>query len=180
MIPYESVLRFWFEEIEPKQWWGKSKDFDQSINQRFGALHQQASACELWTWRESAKGRLAEIIILDQFSRNIYRDQALSFSCDPLALGLAQSAVQLKADQELEPQMRAFMYMPYMHSESLTVHEQAKTLFASTGLEGNMASELKHCAIIERFGRYPHRNAILGRQSTPEELEFLSQPNSSF
>jgi uncharacterized protein (DUF924 family) len=176
----ETVLSFWFDEISPQQWWVKSDDFDRLIGARFGVLQQAAARCELFEWRVSALGRLAEIIVLDQFSRNIYRDQAQAFACDALALGLAQWAVAVHADLELDVQHRAFLYMPFMHSESEAIHTQAVTLFGAPGLEGNLAFEFKHKDIIDRFGRYPHRNASLGRLSTPQEMVFLASPGSSF
>jgi uncharacterized protein (DUF924 family) len=176
----ESVLSFWFEEIEAKQWWTKSAEFDQLIAARFGSLHAAAARCELYAWRETPPGRLAEIIVLDQFSRNMYRDQPQAFACDALALALAQTAVATQADRHLEIRQRAFIYMPYMHSESPLIHSDAQALFSQSGLESSLASEHHHKAIIDRFGRYPHRNAILGRSSTAQELEFLAGPGSSF
>lgn len=176
----QTILDFWFKEISPKLWWAKSDEFDQQIRLRFGSLHLAASRCELASWRDTAAGRLAEIILLDQFSRNIYRDQANAFAQDPLSLALAQTAVAAGADTELEPTQRAFLYLPYMHSESPQIHQQAVTLFSQPGLEGNLDFELRHKAIIDRFGRYPHRNAILGRTSTPAEEAFLKTPGSSF
>lgn len=180
MNSMQSVLSFWFDEITPGQWWAKSEDFDRVIESRFAALYRAAARCELYGWRESAAGRLAEIIVLDQFSRNIFREHPQAFACDPLALALAQTAVAVHADRALDPARRAFLYMPYMHSESAIIHETAVSLFAAPGLEGNLDFELRHKAIIDRFGRYPHRNAILGRPSTPEELEFLKKPGSAF
>ncbi len=174
------VLAFWFEETRPAQWWAKSADFDRAIEARFGALHAAASRCELHAWRASADGRLAEILVLDQFPRNIFRDRPESFATDALALALAQEAVAAGADSALDPARCAFLYMPYMHSESPLIHAQAVQLFAARGLESNLAFERRHQAIIDRFGRYPHRNAILGRQSTPEEIEFLKTPGSGF
>ena len=120
------------------------------------------------------------MIVLDQFSRNIYRDDARAFAADPMALALAQQAVALGVDQSLPSAQRCFLYMPYMHSESRWVHERAVPLFESLGQPANLDFELKHKAIIDRFGRYPHRNALLGRESTAEELAFLEQPGSSF
>ena len=176
----QAVLDFWFKEIDAKQWWTKSAEFDQLIASRFGSLHAAASRCELQAWRETPPGRLAEIIVLDQFSRNMFRDQPQAFACDALALALAQTAVATQADAVLEIQQRAFVYMPYMHSESPLIHGTAQALFSQAGLESSLASEHQHKAIIDRFGRYPHRNAILGRASTTEELEFLATPGSSF
>ena len=176
----QDVLSFWFEEIKPTQWWEKSAELDELIATRFGALHAAAARCELSAWRDTPSGRLAEIIVLDQFSRNIFRDQAQAFACDPLALSLAQHAVSLKADQVLQPERRAFVYMPFMHSESRQIHITALMLFSQPGLEHALPSELRHQAIIDRFGRYPHRNRILGRASSEEEDRFLATPGSSF
>ena len=174
------VIGFWFEEIDPKQWWKKDPAFDALVRQRFEAIHRAASRGELFGWRTTAEGRLAEIIVLDQFSRNMYRDTAQAFAYDALALILAQEAVAHEPARELPVGRLAFLFMPFMHSESLLMHEQAVTLFSRPGLEDNLDFEFKHQHIIERFGRYPHRNAVLGRISTPEEIEFLAQPGSSF
>ncbi len=176
----ETLLNFWFEETTPAQWWQKDADFDALIRERFAAIHAQAAACELYAWRHSSHGRLAEILVLDQFSRNMFRDTPQAFATDALALALAQEAVARDADQALTPVQRSFLYLPYMHSESPLIHQEAERLYLANGLTENYEFELKHKAIIDRFGRYPHRNAILGRTSTPEEIEFLKQPGSSF
>ena len=177
---YADVLKFWFEELEPKQWWVKDEELDRLIVDRFSRLHGQATRCELYPWREKVQGRLAEIIILDQFSRNMFRGSQLSFAFDSLALALAQEAVSIGADRQLTQIERNFLYMPYMHSESLVIHDVALQLFNSNGIEGSYEYEVRHRDIIEKFGRYPHRNAVLGRESTPEEIEFLKQPGSGF
>jgi uncharacterized protein (DUF924 family) len=174
------VLDFWFVEAGPKQWFNKDPAFDQALAERFGALYDAACRCELYAWRQSSRGALAEILLLDQFSRNIYRDQALAFAQDPLALSLAQHLVARGGDHALPPEQRAFVYIPYMHSESPLIHQEALRLFDQPGLERNLDFEQRHWAIIERFGRYPHRNSILGRESTQEERDFLRQPGSSF
>lgn len=176
----DDILNFWFEELEPAQWWKKDPAFDAMIAERFGRLHRQAACCELYGWRQSAGGRLAEIIVLDQFSRNMFRDTAQAFSADPLALALAQEAVAAGDDASLTPIQRSFLYMPYMHSESRLIHEQAVDLYTRNGIEENLKFEIRHKEIIDRFGRYPHRNHILGRASTADELTFLQQPGSSF
>ena len=175
---YQEILRFWFEEIDPKQWWAKDDAFDQLIRARFSDVHAQATRCELYAWRADAGGRLAEIIVLDQFSRNMFRGSPLSFASDSLAL--AQEAVSAKADLELSPIERSFLYLPFMHSESLEIHALALELYRKNGIQSNLDFEIRHKQIIERFGRYPHRNGILGRRSTEEELEFLQQPGSGF
>ena len=179
-MSYQDVLNFWFNESGPNQWFAKDAAFDALIRQRFSATHATCARGERWQWRDHAAGRLAEVIVLDQFSRNMFRDQPESFACDPMALVLAQEAVRVGADQALPVTQRAFLYLPYMHSESLRVHAEAEHLFAQPGLEANLKYERMHKAILERFGRYPHRNAVLGRVSTAEELAFLQQPGSSF
>ncbi|MGR5293945.1 DUF924 family protein [Vibrio mediterranei] len=176
----KDVLDFWFGELTPADWFSGDEVLDSLIEQRFLALHNKAALGELYTWRQSSQGRLAEIIVLDQFSRNLYRGKPQSFLSDPMALVLAQEAVALGEDMKLSEEQRSFLYMPYMHSESLVVHEEAVRLFKQSGLENNLDFEYRHKVIIERFGRYPHRNKILGRQSSEEELEFLTQPGSSF
>ena len=176
----DDVLRFWFDEIEPAQRWRADPDFDERIRARFGELHRAVVQGELYDWRREVGGRLAEIIVLDQFSRNLHRGHAAAFAADPMALALAQEAVRGGHDQALPPQRRLFLYMPWMHSESAAIHAVAVELFTALGLAGNLDFELRHKAIIDRFGRYPHRNAVLGRTSTPAELQFLSEPGSSF
>lgn len=177
---HERILDFWFNEITPAQWWKKDAAFDRMIAERFGDVHAQAARGELFEWRGTAAGRLAEVIVLDQFSRNMFRDLAAAFACDGMALVLAQEAIATGAEQVLRPVERSFLYMPFMHSESLRIHAVAVRLFERNGIPDNLDFELRHKAIIERFGRYPHRNAILGRESTPEEVEFLKQPGSRF
>lgn len=176
----EAVLEFWFRELTPAQWWKVDPALDQLIRERFGDLHQSATRAELFAWRAQPHGRLAEVIVLDQFSRNMHRGTALAFAHDAMALALAQEAVAARADQALSMDERAFLYMPYMHSESRAIHQLAEPLFKAGTAPNNHQFELRHQAIIERFGRYPHRNAILGREATPQELLFLTQPGSSF
>lgn len=176
----EQVLTFWFEELQPGQWWKKDPELDEQIRERFTPLHRQAMAGELFSWRKTASGSLAEVIVLDQFSRNIYRDLPASFAADPLALALAQAAIDKGFDAQLAPERRSFLYMPYMHSESGIIHNEAVRLFTALGNQNSLDFELRHKEIIDRFGRYPHRNAILGRQSSPEEIAFLQQPGSAF
>ena len=174
------VLRFWFDQLTDKQHFAKDVLLDAEINTRFGATLEAAARCELFSWRVTAQGRLAEIIVLDQFSRNVYRDTPSAFAQDALALSLAQELVASGQDQLLNTAERRFAYMPYMHSESPLIHAQAVQLFAQPGLEDGLNFELRHKTIIDRFGRFPHRNAVLGRASTAEETAFLSEPGSSF
>ena len=174
------LLHFWFDELDNPRRFAKDAALDALMRERFGSTLQAAMRGELAHWRATPQGRLAEIIVLDQFSRNIFRDQPASFAQDPQALTLAQALVASGQAITLVPEQRAFGYMPFMHSESALIHAQAVLLFSEPGLEANLNFERKHQSIIERFGRFPHRNAILGRVSTPEEVAFLQQPDSSF
>ena len=176
----QNVLDFWFNELTAKQHFIKDSALDDTIRTRFSATLEAAARCERWAWRSTPEGRLAEIIVLDQFSRNVYRDTPRAFAQDALALGLAQELVARGLDTALPPAQQAFAYMPYMHSESALVHEQAVRLFSQPGLENQLNFELRHQAIIARFGRFPHRNVILGRSSRAEEIAFLAEPGSSF
>jgi uncharacterized protein (DUF924 family) len=180
----DTILHFWFNELTEKQHFAKDVALDALIAQRFGALLERAARCELFGWRATPTGRLAEVIVLDQFSRNVWRDHLVhgprAFAQDALALALAQELVLRGDDATLSVAQRRFAYMPYMHSESLLVHQEALRLFALPGLEDNLRFERQHLAILERFGRYPHRNAILGRASTAQELAFLQEPGSAF
>ncbi|MCW8090634.1 DUF924 family protein [Alteromonas sp. ASW11-130] len=174
------VIAFWFQELKPEQWFKKDNSVDKLIAVRYAKIHTAATRGELWHWRATPLGRLAEVIVLDQFSRNIFRDNEKAFSNDVLALALSQEAISLAADKTLPIEQRAFMYMPFMHSESLHIHDIAMQLFATEGLEAQLKFEKQHRDIICKFGRYPHRNTILGRESTPAEKAFLNQPGSAF
>ena len=176
----QSILHFWFNELSPKQHYAKDAALDEAIRTRFGATLEAAARCELFAWRTTPEGRLAEVLVLDQFSRNVYRDMARAFAQDALALALAQELVASGQDRSLPLAQRSFAYMPYMHSESALVHTQAVALFSQPGMEDTLRFELRHKDIIDRFGRYPHRNALLVRTSTAEELAFLNEPGSSF
>lgn len=177
---HEQVLAFWFEEIEPRQWWVADPAFDAQVRERFLPTLEAASRGELYAWRTTPAGRVAEVIVLDQFSRNLYRGTPQAFAQDPMALALAQEAVALGVLDELSPMQRTFLLMPYMHSESALIHVQAERLFKAWAPPDNYRYELQHKAIVDRFGRYPHRNAILGRVSSAEEVAFLKLPGSSF
>lgn len=176
--PAAEVLTFWFEELDAKQWFSASAAVDDTIRQRFFTALSQAAAGELQPWRETPQGRLAEIIVLDQFSRNIHRNAPQAFAQDPVALVLAQEAVAARVLQALNTAQCGFLLMPYMHSESSQIHAAAEALFKAFASKTNHRHEVRHKAIIDRFGRYPHRNAVLQRPSTPEELDFLEQPGS--
>lgn len=171
-MDWNDVIQFWFEETSPAQWFKKNAAFDAKIRDRFLALYRKAMTGETRDWRSSPEGRLAEIIVLDQFGRNMFRSSPQAFAGDALALALAREAVRDGDDIKLAPRMRHFLYMPYMHSESAGIQEEGALLF-STLDEGIARFARQHKNIIDRFGRFPHRNAILGRTSTPEEVEFL-------
>lgn len=174
------VLTFWFDTLGPGDWFGRSGDVDAQIRRQFAECHRAGAAGELYGWRCSPEGRLAEILVLDQFSRNLYRDDARAFACDAAALVLAQEAIAGGVDDSLSGDQQVFLYMPFMHSESPRIQRESLRLFERLGKPTNMDFARRHAEIIERFGRYPHRNAVLGRHSTPEEQEFLRQPGSSF
>ncbi|WP_018981368.1 DUF924 family protein [Salinimonas chungwhensis] len=174
------VVSFWFDELEPQQWFKPDDGLDNIIRSRFGAVHQAAANGELWPWRATPHGRLAEIIVLDQFSRNIHRHTPAAYRCDLAALLLAQEAVAAGADQALTVQEVTFLYMPFMHSESLDVHDIALELFDVAGLEKQMDFEVRHRDVLVKFGRYPQRNEAMGRSSTPEEKAFLASSETHF
>ena len=176
----ERILHFWFTELEPRQHWLKDPKLDAEIKTRFHETLNQARACELFQWRNTSRGRLAEIIVLDQFSRNIHRETPASFIADPQALTLSQEALAMGHNHHLETQQKTFLYMPFMHSESILIQDESVRLFEDLGIEDNLNYAIKHHEVIWRFGRFPHRNHILGRPSTAEEFEFLKQPGSSF
>jgi uncharacterized protein (DUF924 family) len=179
-VIFNRVIDFWFEEVKPKQWFKKDPVFDQLIRDRFGIIHMKAVQLGLERWRDGAIGRLAEIIVLDQFSRNIHRHKKAAFTADIQALMLAQQAVEMGFDTQLTARQRSFLYMPYMHSEDRHIQAVSVYLYRRNGIQHNLDSALKHKLIIDRFGRYPHRNSILGRTSTEQEILFLDLPGSEF
>ncbi|NET55767.1 MAG: DUF924 domain-containing protein [Symploca sp. SIO2E6] len=191
MSQIKEILDFWFGKPQDpdygkirKFWFTKNPEFDQEVRSRFLSVYQQAAAGQLDQWRTSPHSCLALIILLDQFPRNLFRSQPQAFASDPQALSMAQYAINQGFDQQLPPVQRWFIYMPFEHSENLEHQRQSVELFTGLTDEPNFASAIdyahRHLKVIERFGRFPHRNQILGRASTPEELEFLQQPGSSF
>jgi len=178
MLPsIEDVLGFWF--ADSKRWWTKDTAFDAEIRDRFLGLHDAVERGAREEWLETARGALAYVIVLDQFSRNMFRGSARMFEGDERALSAARSAIDRGFDQGLSTDERSFLYMPFMHSEDIADQDRSVQLFASTVPESLSYAE-KHRAVVRRFGRFPHRNALLARASTAEELEFLKQPGSSF
>ena len=176
------VLRFWFGEgaergLRHKCWFNKDPAFDAEVARRFRNLHDKLSTN--LDWLDPAPQCLARILVLDQFPRNMFRGTPRAFATDGLALGAARHAIACGYDRDMLAVERQFIYLPFEHSESLADQERACELMRPLG-EDLVDWALRHKAIIERFGRFPHRNAILGRVSTPEEIEFLKQPGSSF
>ena len=181
----QSVLTFWFGQGgRDKRWFEKSDAFDAEVRRRFLALHEQAAAGALAGWRDEPGACLALIVALDQFPRNMFRGTPRAFTTDDLALDAARHALARGYDRAMQPVERMFVYLPFEHAESLAEQEKACALtrpleaFAETDDVYRYA--LAHRDVIARFGRFPHRNAILGRASTPEEIEFLKGPGSSF
>jgi uncharacterized protein (DUF924 family) len=169
----ENVINFWFTESTPREWFEKNLKYDEKIRSRFLESYAAVVDGKMARWRTTPLGRLAEILILDQFARNMFRDQPQAFAHDDLALTLAKKAVRVGDDKKLPELQRQFIYMPYMHSESPRVHEEALLLFEALGDKRALKYELMHKKIIDTFGRYPHRNDLLGRISTPEESVYL-------
>ncbi len=172
----QDVLDFWFHTLDPSDRFKKSDELDARITAHFESTYHQAVAGETSHWRDTAEDRLAVIIVLDQLARNMFRNTPMAFTADPLALALAQEAIRCDDHLKLDDTQRTFLYMPFMHSESPKIHEQAMVLFKDLA---NLDFEIKHKAIIDRFGRYPHRNKILGRASTAEEIEWMTN-NTGF
>jgi uncharacterized protein (DUF924 family) len=169
------ILKFWFVDHGREQWFGGGPDFDALLTRTFAETHAAVAAGEAWSWRATPRGRLAEIIVLDQFSRHIHRGTAKAFAQDPMALALAQEVVYAGLDQQFEPMPeRMFLYLPFMHSESLVIHDEAVRLYATLEDEETMSYEIAHRDVLRRFGRYPRRNAALGRISTPEEEAYIA------
>ena len=191
MSPVDDILEFWFGRPEDNGfgelrdlWFEKDAAFDAKIRRRFLAVHECAAAGELDDRANTAEGALALIVVLDQFSRNMFRGQPGMYATDEKARALARMALDRGFDQQLGPVQRIFIYLPFEHSEALADQTLSVKLFAALpaipNRDDGISSALRHREIVERFGRFPHRNAILGRETTPEEAAFLKQPNSSF
>lgn len=192
MTQPQTILDFWFGPVsdpkygQPRQvWFVKDPQFDLQIQERFGGIHQQAARGELQTWQEDPWPCLALIILLDQFSRNLFRGQPQAFASDPLALAAAQQGIDRGFESSFLPVQRWFLYLPFEHSEDLNHQLRSVQLFETLDQsDPEQAKSLtyarRHLEVIQRFGRFPHRNLILGRPSTAEEIEFLHQPGSRF
>jgi len=177
----QKIIRFWMDEVGEKRWFQSDPHLDREIAQRFGRTHRDAVRGDLATWENSAEGSLALVLLLDQFPRNMFRGEAEAFACDALARRVADRAVANDFDLKVPSAMRTFFYLPFMHSESLADQDRCVALIGErlgTG-DSNYPHALDHRKTIARFGRFPARNAALGRQSTPAELDFLIQASRS-
>jgi len=190
MTQLDKILTFWFGDVQDvsrlkprKAWFTKDPEFDETVRQ-FQPDYEQAAADHLDRWMDSPQGCLGLALLLDQFPRNLFRGQPRSFATDPKALSVAQHAIAQRFDQQLPTAQRQFLYFPLEHSENLEHQHQAVTLFHQFSDDADLRDTydfaLRHQAIVQQFGRFPHRNQILGRTSTPEEAKFLTQPGSSF
>ncbi|MDZ4741249.1 MAG: DUF924 family protein [Alphaproteobacteria bacterium] len=177
---YQDILDFWFGELTPLQWYKADTNLDAAIVQRFEPAYRELSLLVPPSWREGARSILAAVIMLDQFPRNMFRRLPQAFATDATALALSQEAIEKNFDSELNEAERQFLYMPFQHAEDRALQTRSVQLFERLGNANVLDFAHRHRTIIERFGRFPHRNAIMGRPSSAEELEFLKQPGSSF
>jgi len=182
MIQPSDILHFWFEETPEKDWFQGGEAFDAKIKERFRSVYDSAAAGAFESWAEDAQGALALCIVLDQFPRNMFRGSAQAFASDDHALRVARQAVERGFDRELSPVQRRFLYLPFEHSEDLADQKRSVALFETIREEDELGYDyaLRHLDVIERFGRFPHRNAALGRTNTAEEEDYLSQPGAGF
>ena len=169
----DEILSFWFDEVGPKHWFASTPELDASIRQRFGHLHEKLSRELPKEVTEDARAALAAIILFDQFPRNMYRGTAKAFSTDDLALRIAREALEKRLDEGMPPEQKQFLYLPFQHSEVSADQEHSVMLYQALGNEEGIRYAVDHRDIIQRFGRFPHRNKALGRASTPDETAFL-------
>lgn len=170
------ILEFWFSDRVKALWFNSTPVFDDEIRERFEGVYQQAKAGQLDAWRDNADGALALCIVLDQFPLNMYRGRPESFATDTVARAVAKSAIDSEFDEAVNADQRAFYYLPFMHSENLDEQNYSVTLFERARLTENLPYAKHHREIVKRFGRFPHRNAILNRVSTPQEQAYLASP----
>ena len=168
------VLRFWFVEHGPDDWFGGKPEFDTALAAEFAETHPRVALGEAWEWRKAPEGRLAEIIVLDQFSRQLHRGSTEAFAQDKMAVALAQEAIAAGADQAIAMERRMFLFMPFMHAESLVIQNEGCRHFEQFGPD-MVKFMTGHRDCIARFGRFPFRNKALGRESTPEELAYMEE-----
>jgi uncharacterized protein (DUF924 family) len=178
--PIDAILRYWFEELSPKNWFKVDEARDAEIERRFRRTYEELTAGVPQSWLAEPEGYLAAILVLDQFPRNMFRGTPRAFATDDVALTLAKRAIAQGKDMLVPPERRAFIYLPFQHAEDEADQARSVELFTALGNQLNLDFALRHKEIIDRFGRFPHRNKILGRKSTDKEQEFLKQPGSSF
>jgi uncharacterized protein (DUF924 family) len=179
MRDVQEVLDFWFSEDAESLWFASTPAFDQEIRKRFAGRFAQAARGELKSWEESSEGCVALCILLDQMPRNMFRGSPRAFATDAMALAIAERAVSRRFDRDLTADHKQFLYLPFVHSEDIANQLRALALFEAAGLREALAFVRDRLALIRRFGRFPHRNSMLGRTSTREELNFLAQrPNN--
>lgn len=171
----DAVLAFWFDDHGQDDWFGGKPEFDAEIAAEFGETHAAVARGEAWLWRQTPQGRLAEIIVLDQFSRQLFRKRPEAFAQDKMALALAQEMVAQGLDRQFEQPRRGFIYLPYMHAESGLVQAESVRLYEALGDENQLDYAIKHRDTVERFTRFPFRNAALGRDSTAEEIAYMAE-----
>lgn len=167
------VIDFWFNRHGHEDWFGAKPEFDEALRAEFGEDLKRAQRGEFWVWRQTLPGRLAEIIMLDQFTRQLHRGQARAFASDGMALVLAQELISQNGFDALEQDWRFFAFLPFMHSESIAIQDESIRLYTALGDDDALKYALAHRDTIQRFGRYPKRNAALGRESTPEEIAYM-------
>ncbi|NQY43580.1 MAG: DUF924 domain-containing protein [Legionellales bacterium] len=177
---YKDVLNFWFDKDHKALWFKKDSDFDKKISENFMVLYNKARENKLTSWLEKADSALALIIVVDQFPRNMFRNTPKSFETDNLALRYAKLSINKGHNKNISSDKLAFLYMPFMHSENILDQNMSVKLFEKYGLTNNLEYAKEHRDIIKRFGRFPHRNIILGRTTTPEEDKFLKEEHSGF
>lgn len=178
VLPGEArdVLEFWYDLLKPVQWWKRDEAVDAEIVSRFGALYERLADDVPVSWLATPRGRLAAVIVLDQFPRNMFRGDRRAFASDARALEIAMDTIASGDDTTLTREERSFLYMPFQHCEDRAIQVRSVGLFEALGDADQLDFAVKHKQIIDRFGRFPHRNAVLGRESTAEEVEFLRQP----
>ncbi|MBW8635958.1 DUF924 domain-containing protein [Hoeflea sp. WL0058] len=180
IVAPREVTTFWFDELEERNWFEKNEEIDRAIRKRFMDTHLALSAHVPQEWRETPEAALALIIVFDQFPRNIFRNSPHAFASDPLALKEATLAIEKGFDLQTPEKHRLFIYIPFEHSESIEDQNRSVALFETLNDENLMKYALAHRDVIEKYGRFPHRNAILGRVSTPEEEAYLAKPGAGF
>lgn len=171
----DDIIQFWFVDHGPDDWFAGKAEFDALIAELFAPTHEAVARGEAWHWRKTAEGRLAEIIVLDQFSRQLFRKRPEAFAQDKMALALAQEMVAQRLDLTFEQPRRGFIYLPYMHAESALVQAESVRLYEALGDENQLNYAKAHKDTVDRFGRFPFRNAPLGRQTTPEEEAYMAE-----